>query len=230
MYFDPMYFIFLAPGLLLTLWANFRVRGAFAKYSEVPNTDGLTGAQVAARILAANGLSSVGINRVKGELSDYYDPRTRELFLSDKVYDKKTVAAMGVAAHEVGHALQHAQAYAPLQLRSAIVPAVSIGSNLGFIVLFAGLLLNMVQIAWLGVALFGLATLFALVTLPVEFNASKRAKEQLRSLAMVNESDARGVSAVLSAAAWTYIAGFATSLLTLLYYVMLVSGMSRDDR
>lgn len=230
MYFDPMYFVFLAPGLLLTLWANFRVRGAFAKYSEVQNSDGLTGAQVAARILAANGLSNVGINRVRGELSDYYDPRTRELFLSDKVYDKRTVAAMGVAAHEVGHALQHAQAYAPLQLRSAIVPAVSIGSNLGFIVLFAGLLLNMVQLAWVGVALFGLATLFALVTLPVEFNASKRAQEQLKNLAMVSQSDARGVSAVLSAAAWTYIAGFATSLLTLLYYVMLVSGMSRDDR
>lgn len=230
MYFDPMYFVFLAPGLLLTLWANFRVRGAFAKYSEVQNSDGLTGAQVAARILAANGLSNVGINRVRGELSDYYDPRTRELFLSDKVYDKSTVAAMGVAAHEVGHALQHAQAYAPLQLRSAIVPAVSIGSNLGFIVLFAGLLLNMVQLAWVGVALFGLATLFALVTLPVEFNASKRAQEQLKNLAMVSQSDARGVSAVLSAAAWTYIAGFATSLLTLLYYVMLVSGMSRDDR
>lgn len=230
MYFDPMYFVFLAPGLLLTLWANFRVRGAFAKYSEVQNSDGLTGAQVAARILAANGLSNVGINRVRGELSDYYDPRTRELFLSDKVYDKRTVAAMGVAAHEVGHALQHAQAYAPLQLRSAIVPAVSIGSNLGFIVLFAGLLLNFVQLAWVGVALFGLATLFALVTLPVEFNASKRAQEQLKNLAMVSQSDARGVSAVLSAAAWTYIAGFATSLLTLLYYVMLVSGMSRDDR
>lgn len=234
MMFDPMYFVFMIPGLILMLWAQSRVRGSYAKYSKVRNQVNMTGAQVARRILDANGLYNVPVEHTRGELTDHYDPSKRALFLSDGVYGQPSVAAMGIAAHEVGHAIQHAKAYAPLQLRTAIVPAVNIGSSLGVFVLIAGIFLQMTGLAWAGVALFALSTVFALVTLPVEFDASRRAKEALVNLGLVDGGlqrgdEGSGVAAVLNAAAWTYVAGFATSLLSLLYYVSLVSGMSRDE-
>ena len=234
MIFDPMYFVFMIPGLILMLWAQSRVKGSYAKYSKVRNDVNMTGAQVARRILDSNGLYNVPVEATKGELTDHYDPRKRALFLSEGVYGTPSIAAMGIAAHEVGHALQHAQAYAPLQFRTAIVPAVNIGSSLGIFVLIAGIVLQFTTLAWVGVALFALATVFALITLPVEFDASRRAKQALTNLGLVDGGlqsgqEGQGVAAVLNSAAWTYVASFAASLLTLLYYVMLVTGMSRDE-
>ena len=233
-FFDPLYILFLAPGLILMLWAQNKTRSNFARYSRIRNHLGMTGAQAARQVLDSNGLNDVAIEAVPGELSDHYDPRKRVLRLSQPVYAVPSVAAIAVASHEAGHAIQHSKAYAPLQLRTAIVPAVSIGSNLGFIVLIVGVIAASQPIAWLGILLFALSTIFALITLPVEFDASKRAKQALLRLGVVDGGvaggeEAKGVDRVLDAAAWTYVAGFAASLLTLLYYVTLVTGMRRSD-
>jgi Zn-dependent membrane protease YugP len=195
---------------------------------------GVTGAEAARRILDTEGLQTVPVEVTKGVLSDHYDPRSRKLMLSEGVYNGRSVAAVAIAAHEAGHAMQHQQSYAPLKARTAIVPAVSIGSNLGFFVLIAGVMLGSIIMGWVGVALFGLATLFALVTLPVEFNASSRAKLALVQAGIVDGGvaggqESQGVDKVLGAAAWTYVAGFLASLLSLLYWVMLLTGMSNDD-
>jgi uncharacterized protein len=229
MFFDPTFLLFMIPGVILMLWAQSRVRSNYSRFSKVRNYQGLTGAQAARRILDSNGLYDVQVEQTPGELSDHYDPRSRVLRLSPGVYGQPTVAAIGIAAHEAGHAIQHAQKYAPLQLRTSIVPAVSIGSNLGIFVLLAGMLLQITGLAWLGVAMFGLGTFFALVTLPVEFDATRRAKAALSTMGMVTVEDGQGVSKVLDSAAWTYIAGFASALLTLLYYVMVVTGMQRSE-
>ena len=233
MFFDPTYLLFMLPGLALMLWAQSKVRGSYAKFSKMPNDVRLTGAQVARRMLDANGLQNVAVEPTPGELSDHYDPRKRALFLSQGVYGQASIAAMGIAAHETGHAIQHAQAYGPLQVRTAIVPAVNIGSNLGIFVLLAGLFLSFTTLAWVGVGLFALSTIFAFVTLPVEFDASRRAKDQLVQLGMVDGGvqggpEATGVRRMLDSAAWTYVAGFAASLLTLLYYISMVSRSSND--
>ncbi len=229
MFFDPVFLLFMIPGVILMLWAQSRVKSNYNRFSKVRNYQGLTGAQAARRILDSNGLYDVQVEQTPGELSDHYDPRSRVLRLSPGVYGQPTVAAIGIAAHEAGHAIQHAQKYAPLQLRTSIVPAVSIGSNLGIFVLLAGMLLTITPLAWLGVAMFGLGTFFALVTLPVEFDATRRAKAALSNMGMVTVEDGQGVSKVLDSAAWTYIAGFASALLTLLYYVMIVTGMQRSE-
>lgn len=229
MFFDPMYFVFMLPGLLFMLWAQSKVKGNYAKYSKVRVENGMTGAQVARAILDSNGLYNVPVEAVPGELTDHYDPRKRALRLSQGVFNMPTVAAVGIAAHEAGHAIQHAKAYAPLQARTAIVPAVSIGSNVGFGILFLGFIMQSFNMALIGILLFALTTVFALITLPVEFDATRRAKEALRNMGLVDVSEGQGVAKVLDAAAWTYIAGFAASLLTLLYYVMLLTGMRRDD-
>jgi len=228
------YILFMLPGLAFVLWAQFKVRSTYKRFKEVRNDRNITGAQAARRILDAAGLRDVPVEAIPGELTDHYDPRARALRLSEGVYGVPSVAAMAIAAHEAGHALQHARAYAPMQMRTAIVPVVNIGSNLGFIVLFAGLLLNNQEWAWLGVILFSLATVFALVTLPVEFDASRRAKDALVQLGLVDGGvrggeEGQGVAKVLNAAAWTYVAGFAASLLTLLYYVMTVTGMRSSE-
>ena len=228
MVFDPMYFVFMLPAIALVMFAQFRVKRTFAKYSNVANDHRITGAQVAAEILRANGLHDVPIEHIKGELSDHYDPRSRTLRLSDSVYGSTSVAAMGVAAHEVGHALQHAHGYVPLKIRSSIVPVASFGSNLGPIMVIMGVILNVTGLAWAGVIAFALGTLFALVTLPVEFNASSRAMVQLSNLGLVDRTEYGQARSVLNAAALTYIAAFAAALLNLLYYISLVSGRSRD--
>lgn len=234
MFFDPLYFVFMIPGLVFMLWAQSKVKGNYAKYSKVRNSLGVTGAQAARRVLDSQGLNNVQIEQIPGELSDHYDPRSRVLRLSQGVYGVPSIAAIGIAAHEAGHAIQHAKAYTPLTLRTSMVPVVNIGSNFGFMVLFAGILLNSQSTAWLGVGLFALSTVFALMTLPVEFDATRRAKEALVQIGIVDSGvaggeESKGVARVLDAAAWTYIAGFAASLLTLLYYVMMVMGMRNRD-
>ncbi len=232
--FDPLYFVFMLPGLAFMLWAQSKVKGNYAKFSKVQNSANVTGAQAARRVLDSQGLHNVQIEPIRGELSDHYDPRSRVLRLSEGVYGVPSIAAIGIAAHEAGHAIQHARAYNPLKVRTAMVPAVNLGSNLGFGVLFMGLLLQQQGLAWIGVALFALSTVFALATLPVEFDATKRAKAALVQVGLVDSgvaggAESKGVARVLDAAAWTYIAGFAASLLTLLYYVMAVMGMGRRD-
>jgi uncharacterized protein len=230
MYLNPTYFIFMIPGLLLMLWAQSRVQGAYKKYGAIPNTLGLTGEQTAERVLQSAGLGNLPIKQIPGDLTDHYDPRDKTLSLSQGVYSRDSIAAMAVAAHESGHAMQDATGYTPLKFRSAIVPAVGFGSNVGYIVLIGGLLLQQPTIAWIGVALFGLATIFTLVTLPVEFNASSRAKAALQQAGLVTVGEAQGVNDMLNAAAWTYVASFASSLMTLLYYISLVGGMSGRRR
>jgi uncharacterized protein len=233
-FFDPMYLLFMIPGLVFSLWAQSKVHGAYNKYSQVPNSAGVTGMQAARAVLDSAGLRDVAIEAIPGNLTDHYDPRKRILRLSQGIYGVKSIAAIGVAAHEAGHAIQHAQGYAALQLRTAIVPAVNIGSNLGIILLLIGFFIGIVELAWLGVGLFALTTVFALITLPVEFDASRRAKQALVSVGLADGgvgggAESKGVSAVLDAAAWTYIAGFVTSLLTLLYYISLLTGARRSD-
>jgi len=227
MVFDIWYFIFLMPGILISLWAQSKVKGNFAKYSQVRNAAGLTGAQTSRRILDDEGLNSIPVEQVPGALTDHYDPRNKVLRLSQPVYGVDSVAAMAVAAHEAGHALQQKNNYAPLKFRSAIVPVANIGSRFGFILIFAGIIFGITGLSWAGVALFALSTVFTLVTLPVEFNASKRAKEELHHLGLATGSDAEAVDKMLDAAAWTYVAAFLTSLLSLLYWVSVMRRSSR---
>jgi Zn-dependent membrane protease YugP len=226
-FFDPLYFVFALPALLLGLWAQMRVRSAFAQYSRVRAASGMTGAQAARRILDSHGLQGVAVERVDGMLSDHYDPRTKVLRLSSDVYGTPSLAAVGVAAHETGHALQDQTNYAPLQLRSAMVPTVQIGSWLGPIIFIVGLFMAGVvgnSIAWLGLVLFGLTALFALVTLPVEFDASKRAKQLLVANGVLAPQEVRGVDRVLDAAALTYVAAALQAIMTLLYYASILMG------
>jgi len=229
-FFNPLYFVFALPALLLGLYAQMKVRSAFDKYSNVRSARNITGAQAARRILDENGLQHVMVERVDGFLSDHYDPRSKTLRLSSKVYDTPSLAAVGVAAHESGHALQDQQHYVPLNLRSAMVPAVQIGSWLGPIIFMIGLFMsNMVgqSIAWIGVLLFGATAVFALVTLPVEFDASRRAKRLLVSEGILGQQEIQGVNQVLDAAALTYVAAALQAIMTLLYYVYLLTGSRR---
>lgn len=228
MIFDPLYLIMMAPTIILMLWAQNRVKSTFQKFSQVPNRQRMSGAEVARVILDSHGLHDVPVEPVAGELTDHYDPRVRALRLSQPVYNSRSVAALGIAAHESGHALQHQQAYVPLQVRGALVPVATIGSNLGWIMVIAGVIIGLTQLAWLGVALFAAGTVFALITLPVEFNASSRALAELTNLGIVTSDEINQNKKVLNAAAWTYIAGFAAAAVQLLYYIMLVSGMRRD--
>lgn len=228
MIFDPLYLVFALPGLLLGLWAQSRVKSAFKKYSQVRTLRNMTGAQVARALLDAQGLYDVRIEEVQGMLSDHYDPRHKVLRLSPEVYRTPSVAAAGVAAHEMGHALQDANGYAPLRLRSSLVPAVQFGSSLGPWIFIAGFFLQMTTVAWVGVLLFAASVVFALVTLPVEFDASRRAKQLLTSSGLVMGDEGRGVDKVLNAAALTYVAAAVAAIGTLLYYVLLLTGGRRD--
>jgi Zn-dependent membrane protease YugP len=226
-FFDPLYFVFMLPAIALVMFAQYRVKSTFSKYSQVPNQRRMTGAQVAAEILRANGLYDVPVEHVPGQLTDHYDPRTRTLRLSDSVYANTSVAALGVAAHETGHALPHQHSYVPLKIRSAIVPAASFGSSIGPIVVIAGIFTGVTGLAWAGIAMFAAATLFALVTLPVEFNASTRAMAQLTTLGIIDRTEYAQDRKVLNAAALTYVAGFVAALLQLLYWISVVSGNGR---
>ncbi len=228
-YFDPLYFVFLAPALLLMLYAQWRVRSAIGKYGEIPNRLGLTGAQVARAILDRNGLFDVPVELTPGELTDHYDPLRRVVRLSEPIYYGRSVAALGVAAHETGHAIQHKVGYVPLQLRTAIVPAVNIGTNIGWILMILGIIIGISGLAWVGVVLFSLGTLFALLTLPVEFDASRRALALLTTMGIVDRTEEGQAREVLNAAALTYVAGLVMAVVNLLYWISLVSGMRRSE-
>ncbi|GAB4286962.1 MAG: zinc metallopeptidase [Deferrisomatales bacterium] len=219
-YFDPLYFMLIAPAFLLSLVAQGWVKSAFAKYGEVPNRRGLTGAEAARRILAAAGLGHVRIELAQGFLSDHYDPRTKVLRLSPDVHQRATLAAVGVAAHEAGHALQDARGYVPLKARSALVPVAQVGSNLAWPLLLFGFLLHAVSLVKLGVILFAAAVLFQLVTLPVEFNASRRALAALEGVGVLAADEIPGARAVLSAAALTYVAAAVTAVVQLIYFLL----------
>lgn len=220
MIFDPLYLVFLAPGLLLSLWASFRVKRAFNKYSRVRSVTGMTGAQAAQRLLAYAGISDVQVVATRGRLSDHYNPVTKKLALSEQVYGSNSVAAIGIACHEAGHAIQHARNYAPLWLRSTLVPMAGIGSNLGYFVMLFGLILGIQGMFLVGVVMFSAVILFQLVTLPVEFDATARAKRLAVSQGLILETERVGMDRVLNAAALTYVAAAVTSLLTLLYFLM----------
>lgn len=226
MYFDVYYLIFVVPAMLFALWAQSRVSSTFHKYSGMENSRGMTGMQVARSILDDNGLRDVRIERIAGQLTDHYDPGAKVVRLSDSVYNSTSVAAVGVAAHECGHAVQHAKQYSPLVFRNAIIPITNIGSKLAIPVFIIGLFISPV-LCNLGLLLFSLMALFQLVTLPVEFNASARALVTLENWNFMSPAELRGSRRVLQAAAMTYVAALAMTLMQLLRLV-LVARNRRD--
>lgn len=236
-WYDSTFLIFIVPTLILGLIAQAMVKGRFNKYSQVRTLRGLTGAQAAREILDSNGLGDVSIEESHGLLSDHYDPRSRTLRLSSEVGRSPSVAAVGVAAHEAGHALQHASGYFPLQVRSAMVPAVQFGSWLGPLIIMAGILLEAVSgafglgntLAWFGVATFGLVAIFAFVTLPVELDASARARKLLYQYSIVDRRELDGVNRVLNAAAWTYVVAAISALLQVLRWIFILTGSRRNN-
>ena len=231
MFLDPRYILFMAPAFLLMLIVQWYVQSAYNKWSRVPARSRYSGAQAAQRLIQTGGLYDVRIEGVQGHLSDHYDPRQKVLRLSAGVYQGSSVAALAIAAHELGHALQDQEGYFLLRLRSALVPAVNIGSYLGWILIVIGLVINATGLAWLGVLVFSGGALFALATLPVELDASARARRLLSDSGLITgEDEMQGVSNVLNAAALTYVAALATAVLQLLYWVSLVMGMGGRRR
>jgi Zn-dependent membrane protease YugP len=240
-YFDPLYFVFMIPALILMGITSWYVKHAYNKWSKIRTNSGLTGAQAAEQLISRSvysgvegsaELRNVRVLGIGGDLTDHYNPQDKTLHLSPGVANNPSVASVAIAAHELGHALQDAEGYFPLRLRSMLVPAVSIGSNLGWILIMVGLLLRStnlgISIAWLGVLFFAGGAVFALATLPVEFNASARAKQLLAQSGIIRtDEETRGVNQVLNAAALTYVAGLVTAILQLLYYVLLVGGGGR---
>jgi uncharacterized protein len=209
---------FIVP-MVLGLWAQHRVKSTFAKNLKVPVSHGMTGAEVARRVLDANGLNEVPVEETPGTLSDHYDPRNRSVHLSPEVFNGRSIASTAVGAHEVGHAIQHANAFAFFRFRSAMFPAVSFASNIWFLFLMGGIFFQLTQFILLAIALYSIAVLFQIVTLPVEFDASNRANRQLSDLGLVPASEASGVKSVLRAAAWTYVAGALAAVAILLYFL-----------
>jgi hypothetical protein len=233
LFYNPYYLIFMAPAFILMMVVQLYVNGAYSKWSRVPAASRMSGAQAAQRLISAGGLYDVKVEPIPGNLTDHYDPRTKVLRLSSGVYQGASVASLAVAAHELGHALQDNEQYFPLRLRAALVPAVNVGSYLGWILIIIGLLLGTrgAGVAWLGVGIFGLGALFALATLPVELNASARAKRLLVDAGLImGEEEQRGVNNVLNAAALTYVAALVTAVMQLLYYATLVMGMGGRRR
>jgi Zn-dependent membrane protease YugP len=228
---NTTYFLYMLPAFLLVMLAQFWVNSTYSKWSERRNHSGMSGGEAANRLLRHSGLTDVKLEGVSSRLGDHYDPRSKTLRLSPDVAQNPSVASLAIAAHEIGHALQHKESYVPLRFRSALVPAASIGSRLGPILIIIGLLLGGIlgtQLAWVGVFAFGLGAVFALATLPLELNASSRAKALLTQSGIVrSEEERQGVSAVLNAAALTYIAALAAAILQLLYYLSLMSGGRR---
>lgn len=229
LYFDYRYLLFSLPAILLALFAQWRVRSTFRKYSRVRNMRAMPGLEAAQRLLRANGLSHVDVQGARRMLGDHYDPSKKVLRLSRDVARKPSVAALGVVAHEVGHALQDQTDYFPLRVRSGLVPMVNLGSWLGMILFFVGILLQFSNLVWVGIIFFSGSVVFALVTLPVERDASRRALQILKAEGLVGTTDIQGVQSVLSAASLTYVAALAQAVSQLLYFVLLATGMSRRD-
>ena len=225
-HFDPLYFLMIAPALLLMVWAQMRVKSTFAAAQKVPTP--LSGAAAARHILDSAGLQHIAIEQVPGQLSDHYDPRAKVLRLSQEVYSKRSTAAVGIAAHEAGHALQDAHGYAPLVIRNAAVPAATFGGNMSMFMIIGGALLSAPKLIMFGIAAFACVVFFQVVNLPVEFDASARAKRLLVDHGIVPDHDMVYVNRVLNAAAWTYVAGTLQAVLTLLYYIMRYAGNDRD--
>ncbi len=234
MFFDPLYFLIVGPALVLSIVAQIWVKRSFSKYSKVTTSAGLTGAEVAQRVVQNAGLG-VRVERVTGFLSDHYDPRSRILRLSPEVFDGRSISSVGVAAHEAGHALQHARGYLPLQWRSALVPITSVGSNLAWPLLMIGFIIMTMmpavgmKIVLAGIALFSLAVIFQIITLPVEFDASRRAVAVLAGQGFVSAVELEGVKKVLTAAAMTYVAAAAAAVLQLLYFLLRAGLLRRND-
>jgi uncharacterized protein len=227
MIFDPTYLLFILPALALSLWASWRTHSAFKKYSRVRTLRGLTGAQAAREMLRRAGIPDVEVVPTRGFLSDHYNPANKTLALSEATYESSSVAAVGVACHEAGHAIQHAEGYKPLWLRSALVPTASLGSSAGYFVMLGGLLFHSANLIYFGALLFSAVLLFQLVTLPVEFDATARAKRLAVETGVVLPQEREGMDKVLNAAAMTYVAAVVSTLMTLLYYLLAASGMSR---
>lgn len=236
-----LYFIFVGPAILFAMWAQYKVKSSFNKYNRVGNSSGLTGAEAAATMLQGMGLqivesaktaqtmtNAVAIERSSGFLSDHYDPKKKVLRLSPKVYEGRSLSSVGVACHEAGHAIQHAQNYSPLELRNIMVPVVSIGSWAAFPIIILGAILSIYPLVLLGIGVFAALVVFQIITLPVEFNASKRAKHALLQLGVINgPNEQKGIAAVLDAAALTYVAAVVSSISTLIYYIMIFTGGRR---
>jgi uncharacterized protein len=237
MFFNSQYLIYMVPAFILMALTSWYVKSAYRRWLKVPARSRMTGYQAAQRLITSAGLYGIQIDGIRGNLTDNYDPRNKTLHLSQGVAEGASVASLAVAAHELGHAMQDQEGYLPLRFRSALVPMVNIGSNLGWTLIMIGLFLSYagmtfgVDIAWLGVLAFGGGAVFALATIPVEFNASKRARQLLADTGLIQGADEqRGVNSVLNAAALTYVAGLVTAVLQLLYYVSLVGGMGRRRR
>jgi Zn-dependent membrane protease YugP len=227
-FFSPTYLMYMIPAFILMALTSWYVKSAYNKWSKVPAQSRLTGTQAAQQLINAGNLYGVQVASIAGNLTDNYDPRNKTLFLSQGVANVASVASVAIAAHELGHAMQDSEGYFPLRFRAALVPIVNLGSNLGWILIMIGLFLHFTQLAWLGILVFAGGAVFALATLPVEFNASARAKHLLVQTGIIQTSEEqRGVNAVLNAAALTYVAGLVTAILQLLYYVSLVSGGRR---
>lgn len=231
MYFDITYLVLVVPAIIFAMVASARVKSVYATYEKIPNSSRMTGAEAAMKMLYANGLSNVHVNCIGGELTDNYNPKTNEVNLSEKVYNGSSIAAVGVACHEVGHALQYANHYAPVALRMAIIPVTQIGSKLAMPLIIAGVVLTYFSeffffLVYVGIVLFALSTLFQLITLPVEFNASNRAMKAIRESSLLIGNEADGAKKVLSAAAMTYVAALAVSL-TQLIRLLLIYGRRR---
>jgi Zn-dependent membrane protease YugP len=225
---DPTYWLFLLPGLLIGMYAQIRLTSTYSRYIQTRIQSGLTGAQAAREVLDRAGLQNIPVNMVRGHLTDHYDPTKKALFLSEENYYSPTIAAVGVAAHEAGHALQHKAAYAPLHIRMAMVPLTQFATQASFFLFFGGIFLGLTKLAFLAVVIYGIVAAFQLVTLPVEFDASRRAKEQLVNTGIVSRQESAAVSSVLNAAALTYVAAMVSSVLTLLYWLSYLRGNSRD--
>jgi hypothetical protein len=227
---DPMYFVYVGPTILFAMWAQMKVKSAYASASKLQASSGLSGAEAAQRILNYHGINDVSVESVKSFMGDHYDPRHKVLRLSPEVYQGRSLASLGIAAHEVGHAIQDANAYGPLAIRNGLVPMASIGSNFALVLVIIGLVMSYMvgpvgqMVAVAGLGLFGVVVLFQLINLPVEFNASRRAKEILLANGMVTAAENKVVAKVLSAAALTYVAATATAVVTMMYYASLVFG------
>lgn len=219
-YLDPTYFIIMLPALLFGLWAQWRVSSTFNRYARVPTSTGINGAQTASLLMERTG-HQFGVTQIPGQLTDYYDPRTKTMCLSQSSV-QNSVASVAVVAHEFGHAIQDVEGYTPMKLRSALVPAVTVGSWVGPLIFIAGLLLSVSQLAWAGIILFSMTAVFAIATLPVELNASSRALAMLRTNGVLDSQELGGAQAVLSAAALTYLAAVAQAVLQILYFVSLL--------
>jgi len=228
LFYNIDYMIYMIPALLIMLATQFYVNSTYRKWSKVRTHSRMSGAQAAQTLIRREGLYNVQIEGVRGNLTDHYDTRSKVLRLSEGVYNQASVSSLAIAAHELGHALQDSESYFPLRFRAMLIPAVNIGSYMGWIFIFLGLLLNFPGLSWIGVAVFGLGAMFALATIPVEFNASSRAKQMLAESGIImGPEEQRGVNAVLNAAALTYVAALFTAVMQLLYYVSLISGRRR---